>query len=649
MKYEKLLEKGRIGKVNLKNRVVMTAMGVNLANSQGEANDVITRYYEERAKGGVGLIITEIARIDDEYGVGTPNQLSVTEVRHIPHLERMIQTIQKYGTKVFIQLHHPGRETKSHLIGGKQIVAPSAIMCQVTQEMPRALTTEECEALVKKFIKGAVIAKTSGADGVELHVAHGYLLNQFISPYSNKRTDKYGGSFQNRLRIVSEIITGIKYMCGADFPISVRISADEFVEGGLKIEESVKIARILESYGIDAINVSSGTYESATTIIEPGSYPQGWKKHLAEAVRKNVKIPVIAVNNIKDPETAEQLLKSEVCDFIGIGRATLADPYWVKKAKDGKSDQIRKCIGCLNCFAELNQGRHIKCTVNATLGRELEFSDLNVNGKGNTVAVIGGGPAGMQAALVLDQRGYNTVLFDYREKLGGTLNVADKAPIKDKVFAMNNSLVREIEESSVKVKINTKATPEMIKDLNPCGVFVAVGAIPTVPPIPGINGNNVMKAEDVLLGKKIPKGKVAVIGSGLTGLETAELLADKGHQIILVEMQKSIGPGINRTILADLMMRFNKHEPLIVSNHRLMSINKNEILLLNQMTSQTLQIEVDTVVLALGVTPRSDTVKEFMDTFDNVKIIGDAERAGRIQEAIKDGYSQAFAFTTSEY
>lgn len=649
MKYEKLLEKGRIGKVNLKNRVVMTAMGVNLANSQGEANDVITRYYEERAKGGVGLIITEIARIDDEYGVGTPNQLSVTEVRHIPHLERMIQTIQKYGTKVFIQLHHPGRETKSHLIGGKQIVAPSAIMCQVTQEMPRALTTEECEALVKKFIKGAVIAKTSGADGVELHVAHGYLLNQFISPYSNKRTDKYGGSFQNRLRIVSEIITGIKYMCGADFPISVRISADEFVEGGLKIEESVKIARILESYGIDAINVSSGTYESATTIIEPGSYPQGWKKHLAEAVRKNVKIPVIAVNNIKDPETAEQLLKSEVCDFIGIGRATLADPYWVKKAKDGKSDQIRKCIGCLNCFAELNQGRHIKCTVNATLGRELEFSDLNFNGQGNTVAVIGGGPAGMQAALVLDQRGYNTVLFDDREKLGGTLNVADKAPIKDKVFAMNSSLVREIEESDVKVKTNTKATPEMIKDLNPCGVFVAVGAIPTVPPIPGINGNNVMKAEDVLLGKEIPKGKVAVIGSGLTGLETAELLADKGHQIILVEMQKSIGPGINRTILADLMMRFNKHEPLIVSNHRLMSINKNEILLLNQMTSQTLQIEVDTVVLALGVTPRSDTVKEFMDTFDNVKIIGDAERAGRIQEAIKDGYSQAFAFTTSEY
>jgi 2,4-dienoyl-CoA reductase-like NADH-dependent reductase (Old Yellow Enzyme family)/thioredoxin reductase len=649
MTYEKLFERGRIGKVNLKNRVVMTAMGVNLANAQGEANDVITRYYEERAKGGVGLIITEIARIDDEYGVGTPNQLSVTEGRHIPHLERMIETIQKYGTKVFVQLHHPGRETKSHLIGGKQIVAPSAIMCQVTQEMPRALSTEECEGLVKKFIKGAVIAKTCGADGVELHVAHGYLLNQFVSPYSNKRTDKYGGSFQNRLRMVSEIITGIKYMCGADFPISVRISADEFVEGGLKIDESIKIARTLESYGIDAINVSSGTYESATTIIEPGSYPQGWKKHLADAVRKNVKIPVIAVNNIKDPETAEQLLQDGVCDFVGVARGTLADPYWVKKAKEGKSDQIRKCIGCLNCFAELNQGRHIKCTVNATLGREIEFSDLQINGAGNTVAVIGGGPAGMQAALVLDQRGYKTILFDDRDKLGGTLNVADKAPIKDKVLAMNNGLVREIEASGVEVKAKTKATVEMIKKLNPSGVFVAVGAVPTVPPILGIDSKNVMKAEDVLLGKATPIGKVAVIGSGLTGLETAELLADKGHPIILVEMQKNIGPGINRTILADLMMRFKKHEPLIMSNHRLMSIGDKGIVLMNQMTSQPIQVEADTIVLALGVTPRSAMVHEFMDAFDNVRVIGDAEKAGRIQEAIKEGYSQAFAFTTSAY
>ena len=647
MKYEKLFERGKIGNLTLKNRVVMPAIGVNLANSKGEATDVMTKYYEERAKGGVGLIITEIARIDDEYGVGTPNQLSVTEGRHIPHLERMIETIQKHGTKVFVQLHHPGRETRSDLIDGKQIVAPSAIMCKVTQEMPRALTTEECEGLVKKFIKGAIISKTAGADGVELHVAHGYLLNQFVSPYSNMRTDKYGGSFQNRLRIVAEIVTGIKHMCGPDFPISVRISADEFVEGGLKLPDSIKIARTLESYGVDVINVSSGTYESATTIIEPGSYPQGWKKHLATEIRKNIKIPVIAVNNIKDPESAEQLLQDGACDFVGVARGHLADADWVNKAKAGKSDEIRKCIGCLNCFAELNQGRHMKCAVNARVGREIEFTNPAKDGEGKTVVIVGGGPAGMQAALLLDQRGFNTILFDEREKLGGTLNVADKAPIKDKVYAMNNGMIREIEASGVDIRMNTKATVDMVKQLNPDGVFVAVGATPTVPPIPGIQGKNVMIAEDVLTGKVAPVGKVAVIGSGLTGLETAELLADKGHPITLIEMQKNIGPGINRSILVDLMMRFQKHEPMIIPNHRLMGISEKGITIMNQMNNQTKQIEADTVVLALGVTPRQAMVNEFLDAFENIRVIGDAQKAGRIQEAIKEGYSQAFAFTTN--
>lgn len=648
MNYEHLLKPGKIGNLYLKNRVVMPAIGVNLANGNGEATEVISRYYEERAKGGVGLIITEITRIDDEYGVGTLNQLSVTKARHIPHLERMISASQKHGAKVFIQLHHPGRQTKASLIEGRQIVGPSAIMCKVTDEMPRALTTEECEALVKNFIKGALISKTAGADGVELHAAHGYLLNQFISPYTNVRSDKYGGNFNNRMRIMAEIITGIKDSCGKDFPISVRISADEFVEGGLELEDSIKVAKSLESYGVDAINVSSGIYESATTIIEPASYPQAWKKHLAQAIRKNIEIPVIAVNNIKDPETAEELLENGICDFIGIGRALLADPYFVRKAQIGKSNQVRKCIGCLNCFAELSAGRYIKCAVNGSTGREFEFVNLEKDGENKIATVIGGGPAGMQAALILDEKGYDVVLFEEKDSLGGTLKVAYQAPRKEKVKAFNDGLIAEIESSGVDVRLNTKATVEMIRDLEPAAVFLAVGATPTLPSIPGIDKKHVMKAEDVLFKKVYPKGKVAIIGSGLTGLETAEVLAEEGHKVIVIEMLKEIGPDINRTILVDLMMRFKQYEPELIAGHKLMAIEEQGVLVMNQETSQTSFIEADTVVLALGVTPRKELVDEFRKAFPNAHVIGDANSAGSIQEAIRDGFQESFVFTRME-
>ena len=280
MKYEKLFEKGKIGKLTIKNRIVMTPMGTGFAAASGEASEEITRYYEERAKGGVGLIISEVCRIDELSGVAQPCQLSATDMSVIPSFTRMVDRVHAYDTKMFMQLHHPGNEAYPITLHGNPVIAPSPVVCKTVGVMPKEMTTSEVEEMVKKYVKGAFIAKTAGFDGVEIHAAHGYLVNQFLSPHTNKRTDKYGGDFFNRMRFLTEIIVSIRFACGADFPISVRMDGNEFLEDGLTEEECLHIARYLESLGIACLNISCGTYETGWSIIEPYAFAEGWKKHL---------------------------------------------------------------------------------------------------------------------------------------------------------------------------------------------------------------------------------------------------------------------------------------------------------------------------------------------------------------------------------
>ncbi len=642
MAYPKIFEKGQIGSLRLKNRVVMPAMAVALAEPNGDTNEHIIRYYEERAKGGVGLIITEITRIDDTAGIGTPNQMGATKMSHVAHLQRLADRVHKYGTKILVQLQHPGRENKKSITGGYQPVAPSVVTCKVTQEEPRELTTDEVKALIRQFITGAVFCQIAGMDGVELHAAHGYLLGEFLSPYTNKRTDQYGGSLENRMRMLLEIIGGIRAMTPKNFVLSVRISADEYVEGGLKLDEACKIAAVLEKAGIDVINISCGIYESAPTIIEPASYPQAWKKHLATAIKQVVSIPVIATNNIKDPEVGEALLEEGVCDYIALGRPHLADPEWVNKAKEGRADEINKCIGCLYCFKVLNSGNHIECAVNPKCGREVEFGTMEKNGNGEKVAIVGGGPAGMYAALTLKERGFEPVLFEKEETLGGQLNLADKPILKEKLNAYKNSLITRVERSGVEVRLNTKATVENVKELNPKAVLFAAGGTPIVPNIPGVDRCNVVTAEEVLSGVKTVTGDVVVVGGGETGMETAETIKAKGNNSTILEMMPDIGNGLYRSVQADFKIRFAKMGVGVQTNTKVLEITEDGVKVLNTKTQEESVIKADTVVLAIGVKPNNEGLAEFEEAFDNVIVMGDANRSGNIAKAVLDacGYAQ---------
>lgn len=643
MKYQKLFERGQIGCLETKNRIVMPAMGTNLPRCNGEVNEEIIRYYEERAQGGCGLIITEITRVDDETGIGTPCQLCANHIRYIPGLERLARRIHRYDTRIFLQLHHPGRENRSKFIDGRQIVGPSPVMSTAIGEMPREMTTEEVEGMVKKFVVGANIAKAAGMDGVEIHAAHGYLVGAFLSPQSNVRTDQYGGSFENRFRFLAEIVGGIKAACGKKFPVSVRIDGDEFVPGGFGLEDAVKTAAALEQLGVDVINVSAGTYETVNTIIEPTSYPQGWKKHLAAAVKQAVHIPVIACDVIRKPDFAEQLLEEGIQDFVALGRAQLADPQWGNKAREGKDQEIRPCISCLYCIEDVMGGKNIKCAVNARCGRETEFTELTRDGEGRKVVILGGGPAGMEAARVLALRGFAPVLYEKQPVLGGSARLAAVPPLKEKISWYLEYLEHEIRTLGTEIHLGEEPDLEVIKKENPYAVFSAVGGTNIIPPLPGIDGANVCTVTDILRKKVTVTGKnVVIVGSGMTGLETGEYLAEQKNKVTIIEMLPNIGPGMYTPNLIDIVTRLKKYGVTLLPSCKLNEVTAMGVKAENMKDNTPIELPADQVVLSLGVKNDPGYTKMLRENFDNVRILGDACKVGRIAQAVQAGYEAAY-------
>ena len=494
----------KIGTCEIKNRIVMPPMMMGFGAPDGKPTEMLMDYYEERAKGGTGLILTEITRVNDDHGAAAFNQLAMSHDYHIEPMREFAERIHRHGAKFFVQLHHPGRQNVGimvHMvpltnmcskvcksfpklvykiapgIGRKMVekglvfASPGPSKCEpskVAGGHVRAFSHREIKKLIREFIDAAVRCKKAGVDGVELHAAHGYLLQQFLSPNTNKRTDEYGGSFENRLRFIKEIIEGIRKECGKDYPLIVRLAVDECYDKigqpgkGYSLETGVKYAKAFEAMGVDAIDVSSAAYDTYNYWLEPTSFDCGWRAYMAEAVKKEVKIPVLAANLIRSPEQAEEQLERGVQDFVSLGRPHIADPRWAEKVQSGRENEVKRCICCLYCIESMMDnaycGQHGCCSVNPTLGEERRWDTLPKDGKGRTVAIIGAGVAGLTAAEVLGKRGFKPVVFEKENVCGGQINLADKGPKKEKIGWCVEDLEVNARKQGADIRLGKEAT-----------------------------------------------------------------------------------------------------------------------------------------------------------------------------------------------
>lgn len=683
MSYDMLFSPMKIGNVEIKNRIVMAPMCMGFGQYNGCATETMMNYYEERAKGGVGLIFTEITRINDITGASSFGQLGMSHDYQIPALKEMADRVHKHNCKIMVELHHPGRQNLGLMIGtvpicnvgskimgnlytkiltgavippGKKLqdkhivprtVAPSKCdRSKMSDSVNRELSNKEVKRLICQFIEGAVRVQKAGCDGVELHASHGYLIQQFLSPNTNKRTDEYGGSLENRMRFLLEIIDGIRANCGKDFPIVVRLTVDEMYSmigqdgKGYNLEEGLKMAKILNDKGIDAIDVSSAAYDTFNYWLEPTTFTPGWRKYLAKEVKNVVDIPVIAANLIRSPKQAEMQLEEGTQDFISLGRPLIADPHWANKVKNGKENLIKRCVCCLYCFESMMKGAykytHGHCSVNPFVGRE--DVKLKQDGNGRKVVIIGAGCAGLTAAELLSKRGFNVTVLEKESKQGGQLNLASKPPHKDKMNWVCEDLLSNAVNNGAKVLFNVKADKNVIDSYSPDIVINATGGTAIHPK--AFNGDNVVTVTDVLNGSvDIQNKNVAVIGSGMTGLETSELLVSHGNKVTVVEMADEIAPGAWFQQLDDALPALKKAGTKFLTSHKLLSVSSNGIELENLKENKATALKVDYVVLSLGV--KSDNA-----LFNSIKNssaykvynIGDSAKIGRIANATESAY-----------
>ncbi len=638
MKFAHIFSTIKIHGMELRNRLLVPAMGSHLIGSDGYATDAFVEYWAARARGGWGLLILEVAAVDPLGDAGKSPAL--WDDSFIAGLQRVTDIAHQNGTKIAIQLQHAGRQTMRAVIG-TQPVAPSPIPCPVIKEMPRALSTEEVWDLVEKFGDAALRARKAGFDAIEIHGGHGYLVAEFMSAYSNKRTDIFGGSLSNRMRFPVEIIKNIRLKAGNDYPILFRLSWDEMVPGGRTLFESKAVARILEDAGADALDISSGVYGSMYYHLQgPAALPPGYNLAATAEIKKSVSIPVIAVGALHDPHMAEDALATGIADLIGWGRQSLADPEAPNKLAGGRMEEIRPCIRCnQGCSGRVLKGRHVTCILNPFTGREAEWKLEPASTKKNLV-VVGGGPAGLEAAWLSAWRGHKVTVMEKGDSLGGQLNIAAVPPVKQDLARMTAYLIHMCEKHGVIFKTKTEATVKNILAQKPDAVVLATGAVPLTPKLKGSDGPGIVQAWDVLAGKTEVGNKVLIVGGGMIGAETADFLAEHGHRVTIVEMLSEIAMDAEPSPRHFLLERLKSYGVKMKTRMTVEAFMEKGVRAIKD--GQEMELTgFDTIVLAMGATSENVLKAELEKSVPEFYVIGDAVEPRKALEAIEEGAAVA--------